>query len=99
MNLEEWAIGVKLAGSKKGKTYIKSVIKECCLLTPQKYMGAYQIDGEKVWDILIKNDLNCKCVCEKKNYHCSMDIESAVLEMQYHAFWNDNRRAYGKKRR
>ena len=54
MNLEEWTCAVKIAGSKKSKYLIAKIIKEQCLITPKKLYGAYQIDGKKVWDVLIK---------------------------------------------
>lgn len=99
MNLEEWASGVKFAGSRKRKDEIKTIIKEKCLCSEKRYMGAYLIDGNKVWDVLIKNDVNCQRVCKEKNIQSAIDIESIIEAKKYRAFWGANKQAYGKKRR
>ena len=65
MNLEEWTCAVKIAGSKKSKYLISKIIKEQCLITQKKLYGAYQIDGRKVWDVLIKDDPNCQNVLKE----------------------------------
>lgn len=99
MNLEEWTCAVKIAGSKKNKYLISKIIKEECLYTQKKLYGAYQIDGNRVWDILIKDDPNCKKVIEEKNIHDAISLESKIEELKYRSFWSDNKRAYGRKRR
>lgn len=99
MNLEEWTCAVKIAGSKKSKNQISKIIKEKCLCSQKKLYGAYQIDGNKVWDILIKDDLNCKKVIEEKKIYNSISLESKIEELKYHSFWSDNKRAYRRKRR
>lgn len=99
MNLEEWTCAVKIAGSKKNKYTISKIIKEQCLFPLKKLYGAYQIDGSKVWEALIENDSDCQKVIKEKNIKGPIDLESRIEQMKYHAFWSDNRRAYGKKRR
>ena len=99
MNLSEWTQAVKIAGSKKSKYEIGKIIKERCLLTKQKIYGAYQIDGNKVWNILILPDENCQRVIHEKNIKDYIALESKIEEMKYHAFWSDNRYAYRKKRK
>jgi hypothetical protein len=99
MNLEEWVYAVKYAGSKKSKYNIRKIIKEQCLFSNKKIYGAYQIDGDKVWKLLIENDENCKSVIHSKNVHNYIDLESYIDQVKYRSFWSDNKRAYGKKRR
>lgn len=99
MNLEEWTCAVKIAGSKKSKYLISKIIKEQCLYSPKKFYGAYQIDGNKVWDVLIKNDPDCQKVLEQKRIIDSISLESKIEEIKYRSFWSDNKRAYGRKRR
>lgn len=99
MNLEEWTCAVKIAGSKKSKYLISKIIKEQCLITKKKLYGAYQIDGRKVWDVLIKDDPNCQNVLKEKRINDSIALESKIEEMKYHSFWSDNKYAYGRKRR
>ena len=99
MNLEEWTCAVKIAGSKKSKYLISKIIKEQCLITQKKLYGAYQIDGKKVWDVLIKDDPNCQNTLKEKRISDVISLESKIEEMKYHSFWSDNKRAYGRKRR
>lgn len=99
MNLEEWTYAVKFAGSKRSKYEIKRIIKEQCLFSEKKVYGAYQIDGKKVWEILILSDPNCKQIIREKRFNDHIDIEAKIEEIKYHSFWSDNRRAYSKKRR
>lgn len=99
MNLEEWTCAVKIAGSKKSKYLIAKIIKEQCLITQKKLYGAYQIDGKKVWDVLIKDDPNCQNTLKEKRINDVISLESKIEKMKYHSFWSDNKRAYGRKRR
>ena len=99
MNLEEWACAVQIAGSKRNRSDIKNIIKAECLLSAKKVHGAYQIDGRKVWEVLIQADASCHKVIREKNIKDHMDLESIIEQKKYHAFWSNNRRAYGKKRR
>lgn len=99
MNLEEWTCAVKIAGSKKSKYLISKTIKEQCLYTEKKLYGAYQIDGNKVWDVLIKDDPNCKKVIEEKKIYDAISLESKIEELKYRSFWSNNKHAYGRKRR
>ena len=99
MNLEEWTCAVKIAGSKKSKYLISKIIKEECLFTKKKLYGAYQIDGNKVWDILIQADPDCQKVIEEKKIYDAISLESKIEELKYHSFWSDNKYAYGRKRR
>lgn len=99
MNLEEWVCAVKIAESKKSKYIIRKTIKEECLFSKEKKYGAYQINGSKVWQVLIANDPDCMAVTKKKNIHDYIGLESKIEEIKYHSFWSDNKRAYAKKRR
>ena len=76
MNLEEWTCAVKIAGSKKSKYLIAKIIKEQCLVTQKKLYGAYQIDGKKVWDVLIKDDPNCQNTLKEKRINDVISLES-----------------------
>ena len=89
MNLEEWTCAVKIAGSKKSKYLISKIIKEQCLIIQKKLYGAYQIDGRKVWDVLIKDDSNCQNVLKEKRINDAIALESKIEEMKYHSFWSD----------
>ncbi len=99
MNLADWIHAVKIAGSKRNKYEIRKIIIEQCLFSQKKIYGAYQIDGNKVWNILILSDDNCRKVIQEKKINDHMDLESKIEEIKYHSFWSDNRRAYAKKRR
>ncbi len=99
MNLAEWTYAVKFVGSKKSKNQITKIIKEECLMSKDKVYGIYLIDGNKVWNKLIKDDPDCQSVIEDKKIHDVLSLESKVEEMKYRAFWSNNRRAYRKKRR
>ena len=97
--MEDWVCAVKIAGSKKSKNEIRNKIKEECLFTEKKVFGTYQIDGRKVWQVLIISDPNCMSVIKEKNINDHIGLESKIEEMKYHSFWSDNKRAYSKKRR
>ena len=99
MNLKEWTEAVKFLGSKRSKNSISKIIKEECLYATGKIYGTYQIDGNKVWDILIKDDLNCQQAIEEKKIYNAISLESKMEQLKYHSFWDDNKRAFGRKRR
>lgn len=97
--MEEWVCAVKIAGSKKSKYKIRKTIKEECLFSKEKKYGAYQINGSKVWQVLIANDPDCTAIIKEKNINGHIGLESIIEEIKYRSFWSDNKRAYAKKRR
>lgn len=99
MNLNEWAMAVKYAGSKKGTGTITRIIKEKCLKSQKKVLGSYQIDHKKVWDVLVASDPDCVAACKAKKINDVICLESQFMELQYHGFWLDNKVAYSNEKR
>lgn len=99
MNLNEWAMAIKYAGSKKGVGTIRRIIKEQCLSSQKKVCGSYQIDHQMLWDVLIANDLDCMAACKEKKINDIVCLESQFEELKYHGFWLDNKVAFSSKKR
>lgn len=69
--------------SKMTKREVKNIIKERCLYSSTKIDGAYPIDLQKVWNIILMNDANCIDILEHWGITDVIGLESWYEERCY----------------
>ena len=83
ITMTDWVNIIIMLGSTKSKEAIQGIIRERCLLSPNKVYGAWQIDGDAVWDLLIAADPKCMENAEKYRLRNAISVESWLEERKY----------------
>ena len=99
MNLEDWTSMVKRIGSQKTRSEIKNIIKSECLFSQKRIMGAYQINGDAVWNRLIICDTACQEGLKENRIKGWIDMESWAAQIKHQKEWRYWNHVYRKFRR
>lgn len=82
--LTKWQYVVKsLLKSELTRSEIRTAILTSCLLSPHKFNGAYQVDGQKVFDLIICKDANCRKTLDKLHISDLFGVLSYYEEITY----------------
>lgn len=96
LSLTKWQYIIKnLLKSKLTKNEIRSAILEKCLYSPHKFNGAYQVDEQKVFDLIICKDAECLVRMDELHIKDVFGVISYFEEIEY----KNMRATYPSKRR
>lgn len=95
LSLTTWIWIIKtVLHSNLSKSRLRAIILEKCLLSQKKFHGAYRVDSQKIWDIVISNDENCCTKMKELNINSLSGLLSYYDEIQYKKM----RRTYPRNR-
>ena len=84
MTLTNWIYTIKtLLRSLWTRAEIRQAILDHCLLHPQKVMGVYAVDDEKVWEYFNAHDHSISAQLTKHNIRNVYDLLGYFEEVQY----------------
>ena len=69
--------------SKYSQNELRNMIVSKCLSRPEKFLGAYCVDHQKVWDIVVKSDKKLFDNLLSQGIQGPTDVMSYYEEMQY----------------
>lgn len=84
MTLTSWVEFIKdILRSNKTKTKIRTQILNTCLYSPEKFLGAYQVNPELVWERIIIPDESCTKHREELKLRSAYDAMAYYEELLY----------------
>lgn len=83
-SLTAWQIIIKrILKSKQTQGKIRTTILEQCLYSEKKIDGAYQVDDNKVYEIIACKDEDCLRMMKELNIHDVIGLISCYEEFKY----------------
>lgn len=99
LSMTTWIYVIKtLLKSEMKRNDIRNTIINKCLYSSKKFNGAYQVDGQKVWEHIIIEDYGCKKKIEELHISSVLGVYSYYEEISYknmRATYPRNRRKRG----
>lgn len=83
-SMTKWVdIITNLLDSERSATKIRNMIHDNCLLSPRKQWNTYQVDGDKVWNIVIMTDKGCVGRLQELGIYDVIRLYSYCEEIDY----------------
>lgn len=84
LSLTNWVYVIKtLLRSELTASEIREAILNDCLFTSDLFWGEYQVDGEKVYKMIICKDANCRKRCEELRISNVFEVLSYYEQVKY----------------
>ena len=99
VSMTDWINMLKKIGCRKSRKEIRDIIINECLFSDEKILGAYQVDGEAVWNRFIANDRICLKNATERRIKDAVGIESWLEEIKYQVMRSTYPRNHHKKGR